>query len=223
MSHPNPTDTERGTERIEAFSDGVFAIAITLLILDVRVPRTENTAHATGLFATLIGLWPSYLAYLLSFVMIGIYWANHHYVFKLFSKTNHTLNLLNLLFLLTISFLPFPTATLGSFLLIEEDRTIATAFYALGLLLPALTWLLIWLYATTNGRLVGDHVDPRFLHRLTMQYGITVVIYTGTVLLSLIDFRIGLGLCVGLTLLYLLPPASLAAWHMKRASRQRTP
>lgn len=219
MSHSNPTDTERGTERIEAFSDGVFAIAITLLILDVRVPHTDSTAHPTGLLATLIGLWPSYFAYLLSFVMIGIYWANHHYVFKLFTKTNHTLNLLNLLFLLTISFLPFPTATLGAFLLIEADRTVATAFYALGLLLPALTWLFIWLYATANGRLVGDRIDPPFLHRLTMQYSTTVVIYAATVLLALVDFRIGLGLCVGLTLLYLLPPASLAAWHMNRSSR----
>src|ERR1700761_4552740 len=99
----DPAGTERGTERVEAFSDGVFAIAITLLILEVKVPHPPGTT--INLLRELLRLWPSYFALVLSFVMIGIYWANHHYVFKLFERTDHSLNLLNLLLLLCISFL----------------------------------------------------------------------------------------------------------------------
>ena len=113
--------TERGTERAEAFSDGVMAIAITLLILDIKVPHPPG-ATSTNLLEELLRLWPSYFALVLSFVMIGIYWANHHYVFKLFKKTDHGLNLLNLLFLLCISFLPFPTDVLGNYALDGANR-----------------------------------------------------------------------------------------------------
>jgi uncharacterized membrane protein len=102
MSEPKPGSTERETDRIEAFSDGVFAIAITLLILDIKVPHQSSSS----LLVMLLNLWPAYFAYILSFVMIGIYWAQHHYIFKLFQKTNHLLNLLNLFFLLCIAFVP---------------------------------------------------------------------------------------------------------------------
>jgi uncharacterized membrane protein len=91
MSEPEPGSTERETDRIEAFSDGVFAIAITLL-LDIKVPHESSGS----LLSMLFNLWPAYFAYILSFMMIGIYWSNHHYVFKLYQKTNHSLNLLNL-------------------------------------------------------------------------------------------------------------------------------
>ena len=211
-----PTGTERGTERLEAFSDGVFAIAITLLILDLKVPHAQGPSNLLGV---LLGLWPAYFAYLLSFTMIGIYWANHHYIFKLFVRTNHGLNLLNLLFLLTISFLPFPTATLGDYMRDDANRTIAATFYAVALLLPAFTWLLMWLYATTGRRLVDERLDGAFLRRLTMQYTGTVAVYVAAVLLALVDVRVGLGVCVGLTLLYLLPPASLAFARRERARR----
>ncbi len=214
-SDRTPAGTERGTERVEAFSDGVFAIAITLLILDLKVPHARGPSNLLG---ALIGLWPAYFGYLLSFTMIGIYWANHHYIFKLFVRTNHALNLLNLLFLLTISFLPFPTATLGDYMRDNANRTTATIFYALGLLLPAITWLLMWLYATAGRRLVDEGPDDVFLRRLTIQYIGSVVIYVAAVLLALVDFRIGLGVCVGLTLLYLLPPASYA--YARRGKRR---
>lgn len=164
------------TERIEAFSDGVFAIAITLLIL--------------------LNLWPSYFAYVLSFVMIGIYWANHHYVFKLYEKTN-------------LAILPLPTEVLGEYMLDRANQTTAATFYAIGLLLPAASWLLMWLYATRGHRLVDRRLDAGYLRRLTLQYTGSVALYSGAVVVSLIDFRYGLGICVGLTLLYLLPPKSL--------------
>jgi uncharacterized membrane protein len=204
MSQPQPGGTERGTERIEAFSDGVFAIAITLLILEIKVPHIEGS----DLRGILVHLWPSYFAYVLSFVMIGIYWANHHYVFKLYQKTNHALNLLNLLFLLFIAFLPLPTEVLGEYMLDKANQTTTATLYAVGLLLPAATWLLMWLYATHDHRLVDRRLDAGYLRRLTLQYLGSVVLYSGAVVVSLIDFRWGLAICVGLMLLYLLPPKS---------------
>ncbi|MBV8506654.1 MAG: DUF1211 domain-containing protein [Alphaproteobacteria bacterium] len=204
MSQSQPGGTERGTERIEAFSDGVFAIAITLLILDIKLPHLKNS----DLLSSLLQLWPAYFAYVLSFVMIGIYWANHHYIFKLFQKTNHALNLLNLLFLLFIAFLPLPTEVLGEYLLDKANQTTAATVYALGLLLPAASWLLMWLYASRGQRLIDRRLEAGYVRRLTLQYLGSVVLYSGAVIISLIDFRWGLGICVGLTLLYLLPPKS---------------
>ena len=202
MSHSHPGGTERGTERIEAFSDGVFAIAITLLILDIKIPHAEG---AGDLLQRLLGLWPAYFAYVLSFVMIGIYWANHHYVFKLFERTNHALNLLNLVLLMFIAFLPLPTQVLGAYMLDKTNETTAATFYALGLLLPASAWLLVWWYAVRT-KLVDRHLDRSYLHRLTLQYASSVALYAISVALCQINFIVGLGLCVGLTFLYLLPP-----------------
>lgn len=112
-------EAESTTGRIEAFSDGVFAIAIALLILEIKVPELPgaDTAGATfRLGLALLHLWPSYFVYLFSFLMIGIYWANHHYIFRLYERSNHWLVLLNLPFLMCISFLPFPTAVLAAYI-----------------------------------------------------------------------------------------------------------
>jgi len=130
--------------------------------------------------------------------MIGIYRANHHYLFKLFEKADHGLNLLNLLFLFCISFLPFPTAVLGDYLTDTANQTTAASFYAIG--------LLIWLYASRGHRLVSRRLDPTFLRRPTVQYIGSVALYMLAVLVSWIEFRLGLAICIGLTLLYLRPP-----------------
>src|SRR4051794_23254092 len=99
------------TSRLEAFSDGVLAIAITLLIIDVRVPDTD------GSLVTALGrLWPSYLSFIVSFTIIGIIWVNHHAMFQLVAKTTRTLLFLNLILLLAVAWLPFPSAVLAHYL-----------------------------------------------------------------------------------------------------------
>lgn len=205
MARPNGDGTERSTERIEAFSDGVFAIAITLLVLDLRIP-TGAGSDSDALLKAILGLWPSYFAYGLSFTMIGIYWANHHYLFKLFAKTDHGLNLLNLLLLMFIAFLPFPTHVLGTHWAEEASRPVATTFYAVGLLLPAVAWLIVWLYACHSRKLVRHQLDQGFLRKLTLQFVGTVAVYALAVMISVIDYMSGLAMCTGLTFLYLLPP-----------------
>ncbi|GEO17170.1 TMEM175 family protein [Microvirga aerophila] len=211
MDHPNG-GTERSTQRIEAFSDGVFAIAITLLILDLRIPAREGS-DAAGLLSAILGLWPSYFAYVLSFAMIGIYWANHHYLFKLFAETDHGLNLLNLLLLMFIAFLPFPTHILGTHWPDEASRPVAVTFYAIGLLLPTAAWLAVWLYACHDRRLVRRELDPGFLRKLTLQFIGSVAVYALAVAVAVIDHRWGMALCTGLTLLYLLPPRTPVYRH----------
>jgi uncharacterized membrane protein len=193
------------SRRTEAFSDGVFAIAITLLVLDLRIPGGEGSS-ADALLNAILGLWPSYFAYGLSFTMIGIYWANHHYLFKLIAKTDHGLNLLNLLLLTFIAFLPFPTHILGTHWPEEASRPVAVTFYAVGLLLPAAAWLAVWLYACHGHRLVMRSLDQGFLRKLTLQFVGSVAVYALAVAVARTDYRWGLAMCIGLTLLYLLPP-----------------
>ena len=194
--HPNET------QRIEAFSDGVFAIAITLLIIEIGVPHVtgdESLSEALG------DLWPSYGAYVLSFVMIGIYWANHHSFFRLFVRTDHFFLMLNVFFLMAIAFLPFPTAVLGEYLDDSSQRDTAVRLYALGLLLPATSWLAMWLYANARG-LVDERLAPEYVRFLTVQYLLSTVLYAGALMLSFLDPLVALVIVVGLTLLYLLPP-----------------
>lgn len=192
------------TSRIEAFSDGVFAIAITLLILEIRLPIQAEGTH-TSIAASLLAIWPSYFAYVFSFVTVGIYWVNHHYIFKIYQKTNHVFNLLNVFFLMCISFLPFPTEVLGSHLLDVSEQRTTIAFYVFGLLLPALSWSLMWFYGSSNYRLIDTNLSPRFVRYLTWQYRLSPVIYSIAFIITLIQPLVGLAISVGLTFLYLLP------------------
>ena len=112
------------TSRVEAFSDGVFAIAITLLILDVHVP----SASQGNLGAALIRQWPTYVAYLISFAFIGIMWVNHHRLFNHIRRSDNRLLFLNLLLLLGVTVVPFPTALLAAHA-DAADRTVAAAVF----------------------------------------------------------------------------------------------
>src|SRR2546428_5058303 len=123
IAEPSP-----GVARIEAFCDGVFAIAITLLVLEIRVP-TQELVGAEGLWRALGRSWPSYAAYVLSFAIIGITWANHRNIFRYIGRSNHTFVILNVAPLLCTAFLPFPTAVLARYLLSATERTAAAVFY----------------------------------------------------------------------------------------------
>ena len=116
-------------ERLGAFCDGVFAIAITLLILEIGVPAADAVARE-GLWHELAGRWPSYGAYALSFVIIGIMWANHHNIFRYIGRSNHVFVMLNIALLMGTAFLPYPTAVLAAYLPVPGARTAATVLYA---------------------------------------------------------------------------------------------
>ena len=197
------TEAENGTQRLEAFSDGVFAIAITLLILDVKIPHFAGTGQSLG--RALLALWPSYLTYILTFVTVGIYWANHNYVFKLYRASDHIFNMLNVVFLMCVSFMPLPAAALGEYVTRPEYRQAAIIFYSVGLFLPGFTWLLVWLYASRNYRLIDRRLTPAFIQRMTSQYLVSSALYVIALLISFWNPMIALAIAVGLTGLYLLP------------------
>lgn len=193
------------TSRLEAFSDGVFAIAITLLIIEIKVPSHETLERQT-LLQYILHSWPKYFAYVFAFVNIGIYWANHHYLFKLFHRTDHVFNLLNVFFLMTIAFIPYPAGILGEYIMVEEHRKSAINFFIFSMWLPAFGWLLVWLYASHKKRLTDTRLKESFVNSLTRLFYLSNLLYIFSFLISLVSPIIGIILTIGLTLLYLLPP-----------------
>lgn len=195
----------RETDRLEAFSDAVFAIGVTLLVLQLRVPEVPDGGASLGV--ALLNLWRDYLGHIFSFAAIGIYWTRHHFIFQLYKKTNHTFILLYLFFLLCVSFLPFPTAVLAKYITDENWRQTAIVFYAFGLFLPAFAWLLTWLYGSRRkSGLLDEKVDEPYVRFVTRKYTLSNALYLASILLALWNGAAGLILCVGVTLFYLLPP-----------------
>jgi TMEM175 potassium channel family protein len=139
------------TSRLETFSDGVFAIAATLLVLDLRVPAVGSGA----LWPQLLAQWPSYFGYLVSFLTIGIIWVNHHALFALIERVDRPILFLNLLLLLVVSLIPFPTALLGEWVVDQQQGAVAAAILGCVYLLMGLSFGGIWLYAILRHELAG--------------------------------------------------------------------
>jgi uncharacterized membrane protein len=135
--------------RLEAFSDGVFAIAVTLLILNVQLPTNDPSRLADDL----IGLWPKYATYAASFITIGIMWLNHHALFSRVSGIDRPLVLLNLLLLMIVAFVPFPTQVLGTHLG-DKGAQPAALFYALSAIAIAVGFSAVYLYVAKHPELI---------------------------------------------------------------------
>ncbi|HLL98956.1 MAG TPA: TMEM175 family protein [Rubrobacteraceae bacterium] len=196
---------DNGTGRIEAFSDGVFAIAITLLIIEIGVPHLEDEPPGTTLPQALVGLWPSYLGYLISFLQIGVIWANHHNRFRFIERSDHGLLFLNILFLMCVAFIPFPTALLAEYLeRSASERETAGVIYAGTLAVTAVFFTLLWLYAAAN-RLVDRNLDPSLVRAMTRRYLLGTVAYLLVFVLAYVNVAASLILLVILALLFVLP------------------
>jgi uncharacterized membrane protein len=143
----------RGTSRLEAFSDGVFAIAATLLVLEIGI----DTAHGRSVGDELVRIWPSYLAYATSFLIIGIIWINHHHCVALMDRVDRPFLFINTVFLLTVSFIPFPTKLVAQYLQKPGERAAVVA-YASTMLVMAILYNIWWRYARGRRRLIADNV-----------------------------------------------------------------
>ena len=190
------------TARLEAFSDGVFAIAITLLVLEIGVP---HIAPGESLAVAVRHLWPSYFGYAVSFITIGVMWANHHAMFKDIDRQNHVLVVLNLFLLMTISFLPFPTALLAEYLRDSDQRLTATLVYGSTFLVIAIAFQLLWLYASSGRRLIDEHVSDARVRSRTIRYLPGFVFYVVALPLAFVSPWISLAIYAGLALFFLLP------------------
>jgi uncharacterized membrane protein len=197
---------DEDTVRIEAFSDAVFAIALTLLIIEIGVPHLDEEPPGTTLPQALVGLWPSFLAYVISFLQIGVIWANHHNRFRFIERSDHGLLFLNILFLMCVAFIPFPTALLAEYLEgTAGERETAGVIYAGTLAVTAVFFTLLWLYAATNRRLIDRGLDPSLLRAMTRRYLLGTVAYVLVFLLAFVNVAASLALIVALALLFVLP------------------
>ncbi|HET7094146.1 MAG TPA: TMEM175 family protein, partial [Thermomicrobiales bacterium] len=154
--------------RLEAFSDGVIAIAITLLVLELRTPELPE-ASPTALLRALGDLWPSYVGYVISFATIGIMWANHRSIFEVIDRVDRELILTNLLLLFWIGVVPFPTSLVADYLGRPAERT-AVLVYSGWFLLTALSFNLTWRAAARGGRLLAPNADPGAVRSISRRF-----------------------------------------------------
>jgi uncharacterized membrane protein len=169
------------TGRVEAFSDGVFAIAITLLILAVGI----DTAPHGDLGNYLVDLWPAYLAYAVSFVTIGIMWVNHHLLFHNFVRVDRPMLLLNIFLLMLIAFVPFPTRVVAEFARSGVDRRDAALLYGITMTTTGILFFVVWMYGSR--RLLRPDSDPRVVSGITRSYLPGAPLYATATLLAFLS------------------------------------
>ncbi|MFL5734658.1 MAG: TMEM175 family protein [Chloroflexia bacterium] len=184
------TSEAKETGRIEAFSDGVFAIAVTLLVLDIKVPQLpEGQATALALLEALRKQWPSYLAYVISFATIGIMWINHHRLLTLIKRSNHTFLLLNTFLLFWVTFVPFPTSLLAEYVARPEPglAEIGALVYSGTFILTAVAFNLLWRYASFKNRLIDRKANPESVKAISTAYVFGPILYAVAFVLALVS------------------------------------
>jgi uncharacterized membrane protein len=161
MTAPKEHSAESGIdlERIIFFSDAVYAIAITLLVIEIQVPEIPKSLVAAELPRSLLTLWPKFLSYIISFLVIGAFWRGHHRIFRYIKRYDNRLVWINMLLLLCVAFVPFPTALLGKY----GDQQISAVVYAVSMAITGLMNWLLWWYASSEHRLVDKDLDPQLI------------------------------------------------------------
>jgi uncharacterized membrane protein len=187
--------------RLVAFSDGVFAIAITLLVLDLAVPARDRTRSGT-LASALAHEWPSYFAYLVSFLVVGIIWVNHHTMFSKVNLVDRLVLFANLALLLFVSVLPFPTRLLAEYLTAGTDAHTAAAVYSATMLSMGLAFSLLWLAVTRDMGLLHKHVDAVASRAALRRFGLGNLAYSATIVLSFVNAIVTLSVHAALALYY---------------------
>ena len=199
---------ERETERVEAFSDGVFGIAMTLLVIEIKVPSHELVA-ANGLARSLAALWPSYLAFVTSFVTILVIWVHHHWIFALIRRNDRPFLYWNGLLLLFVTFVPFPTALLAEYLLHPEAR-VAANLYTGTFLAISLAFDMLWRHASTR-LLSPDATNAKREEaaQVTRQYRFGPPLYFAIFGVSFVSEEWSIALCLLLALFFALGGGSI--------------
>jgi len=190
------------TARLEAFSDGVFAIAITLLILEIKVPSSDTG----NLAAELRRQWPSYLAFFTSFACIGIMWINHHRLFTHIKKSDDMLLIINLALMFGVTVIPFTTSVLAAHLGHPGART-AVILYDSAYLGIAVFFNLLWRYAASrDGHLLAKDADREMADKLTQQYNYGPLAYAIAIALAWVSINASLLINLVLAFFFAIPP-----------------
>jgi uncharacterized membrane protein len=196
---------ERGLDRFEGFSDAVFAIALTLLIVEIKVPGSPEGTHGySDLASAMAEQWREYLALVLCYVVIGAYWLQHHYSGRIYAKSDHWFGAINLLFLLAIVVIPYPIRV-WCFHLGTGFEPVASVTLVAGLALTACTWMAKWFYAISGRRLMDERLAPDFLQQMTRRYGVATLVQIAAVPVAIAAPRVGVAIALLCIAFFLLP------------------
>lgn len=208
-----------GTTRLEAFSDAVIAIAITILVLEFKVPEGPPEETDWRLGTALVAQWPSYISYGMSFMVLGVAWASHHRIFQYIVRFDWPFLMLNLLFLLLVAFVPYPTALVAKYLATDTGRGIAVMFYGGVMTLFALSYNALWWYASSRGRLLAKNLDGRGVRRLTREFAVTLAGYPISMMVAIFQPMLSVVLFVALAVFSAIIPGLAARPVARRAAR----
>jgi uncharacterized membrane protein len=152
--------------RLEALADGVFAIAMTLLVLEISVPLITETSVNIELLRTLLEMWPKFFAYVVSFLVLGVMWGNHHFMFHCIKRTDSKLVWINILFLMFVALIPFSTSLLGEY----RQTQVAVVVYGINIFLILSVGFILWLYIVGKRHLADNDIAPGIVKRRKMMY-----------------------------------------------------
>ncbi len=166
-----------GLERLIFFSDAVFAIAITLLVIDIRLPDLGSSATASQVVTSLKNLGPHFFGFVVSFVVIGGFWATHHRTFRYVRRYDRAFIWINILFLMSVAFLPFSSSVISEY----GNLPPAVVFYSVSLAITSLLFVVLWLYATYHWRLVDRTLSRSTIQQVLLQLSIPLVVFVASI------------------------------------------
>ena len=195
----------------------MFAIAITLLVLAIRIPRPTDADANEGLLPLLTQQWRSYLAFVLTFMLVGINWANHRLMFKIFARADHTLVWLNLLYLMVgVAFMPVPAAVLGAWLGSPNNEVVAAVFYGAAGTVGGLLFILLWWYGAYVARLTSSELSARQRRAHSIAWGPAPLVIATLTAVAFANPQLAVAGYVALVLVYVLPVPRLVALKQRR-------
>jgi uncharacterized membrane protein len=196
---------ERGLSRFEGFSGAVFAIALTLLIVEIKVPGSPDGPHGySDLARAMAEQWREHLALVLCYVVIGAYWLQHHYSGRIYARSDHWFSAINLLFLLAIVVVPYPIRV-WCFHLGTHFEPVASVTLVAALALTAGTWMAKWFYGLAGRRVMDERLAPDFLQQMTRRYGIAALVQIAAVAAVVVAPRVGVAIALLCVVFFLLP------------------
>jgi len=197
VSNPPESPGEKETGRLEAFSDGVFSIAMTLLVLELQLPKPSAPTTAASVWQGLANLWPSYFAFVTSFFTVLIMWVNHHGIFRLIRRTNARLMFANGFLLLLVTVVPFPTALVATYLKTPAAGAVCTV-YSGTFVIASIAYTLVLVFASSGGHLLVPNSSREVKRKLRDCYLVGLPLYTlATAVASFIP-ALSLLICSGL-------------------------
>lgn len=205
LSHGRTYGAERGLNRFEGFTDAVFAIVLTLLIVEIKVPGSPDGPQGYSDLAKAIAeQWREHLALVVCYVVISTYWLQHHYSGRIYARSDHWFGAINLLFLLAIMIVPYPIRV-WCFHVGTRFEPLASVTLVAGLALIACTWMAKWFYGMPGRRVMDERLAPDFLRQMTRRYGMATLIQIAAIPVAIAAPRLGVAMALLCLAFFLLP------------------